>query len=546
MRKLFVLFLLFIAPFLTFSQTVDEKMLADFSFLQNVESYSFYLDTVSGTYMYLNYDTLTKQSKLYSNKGNSSTYGNINYYNSIFDKEGNYFTIVSNNVTDTTYVYFILRNGVEIANYNNINMNWGEKNGAIYFVIYEDSNAYLVKYDISSGTFTKGKKYDEIYLCYYPYRDEEGEAEGQIGFTNDGTPYYIAKAGDEKFVVAGTTELKHYSDIDSYNFKLDNDGNFVYIAKSQGELFNAGYTFLVQGSKEYKAYDYVYGPILIDKSNNPIYLAGDSSNEYSPQRVVTGENENKTYKGGVYNLMLSPGGKLAYYATEYKSNGDYNSVVVLDGKESKQYFSINTIKFSNNDELLFTAGKDEETSCIVRGGKEVLVDFPTITDATILPNNKLAYICGKYGNYDKKIKDMFYLYMGDDEFGPYESLLPLNYTENLYVLYDRAGNYAYLASETIDSKNYVSHQILYTNNGESPGFDYIDNTVLYKGKPLYVGTLNFPNSRANTSIARVYYNNKPISPKYSGISNFQFNEGTGMASFIVMKNKAFYKVEIKM
>ena len=202
MRKLLILFLLVIARFLTFSQTVNEKMLADFSFLQNVESYSFYLDTVSGTYMYLNYDTLTKQSKLYSNKGNSSTYGNINYYYSIFDNDGNYYTVASNNVTDTTYVYFILRNGVEIAKYDNVNINWGEKNGLIYFVSYEDSNAYLVKYDISSGAFTKGKKYDEIFLCYYPYRDEEGESEGQIGFTNDGTPYYIAKAGDEKLAAA--------------------------------------------------------------------------------------------------------------------------------------------------------------------------------------------------------------------------------------------------------------------------------------------------------------------------------------------------------
>jgi hypothetical protein len=547
MHKSFILFFFLFIPFLAFSQTVTEKLIVDMSSLQDVELYSLSVDSASGTYLYSYYDTTTKKSKVYSNKGNSDIFDNINYNNAIFDADGNYYAIAWNNITDTTFTYFILKNGNEIAKYNNINTSWKEKNGMIYFVCFEDTKAYMAVYSISNGHISKGKPYDDIFLCNYLNHLGDDEPEGEIGFTKDGDPFYIAKLNDEKFVVTGNEEQKHFTDIDAFYFTQDNNGNFLFPAKSKGEISDAGNALVVQGNKEYKTYDYIYGPILLDKSNNPIYISADSLSDGSyPQRVVVGDKEGKTYKGGVANLTLSPNGKLAYSATDYRTNGDSYSMVVLDGKESKRYYSISTLKFTNNDELLFTAGKDEENSCIVRGNNEIDVDYPSIIDVNVLPDGKITYACGEYGNYEKKIKDVFYLYIGDDSFGPYDAILPVNYANNQYLLYDKSGNYVYLVQKITDIKNYTYSQVLYTNKGKSSEFDYIDNPVLYKGRTLFIGSHNVPNSPTYASTSRIYYDNKPISPEYDGISNFQFDEANGIASYTIIKNKAFYKVEIKM
>lgn len=538
---------LVVFSYCTLSQNVNEKVIADLSSLDNVESYSLNFDSVSGTYLYSQYDTLSKKSIVYSNKGNTVAYDNIDYYDAIFDPEGNYFVIAYNNATDTSFTYFILKNGKEVATLDNMNTSWSSKNSSIYFVCHQDSSSYLAVFDMASGSISKGKLYDDIILCYNPFPGEE-EGEPEVGFTKDAKPYYIAKKNDERFLVIGNEEQKHYSDIDAYVFALDGDGVPVYSAKSTGQFTDAGNAFIVQGSKEYKAYDYIYGPLLFDKSNNPIYISADSGNDFTSQRVVIGDKEEKTYRGGVSNLTMSPSGKLAYSGSEYKDKGaDLYSTAVINGTEGKKYQSISMLKFAENDELIYLAMKDEETACIVRGGKETLSEFPTILDANISPGGKLTYVCAQYGNYEKKIKDIFYLYIGEDELGPYDGISPINGANNRYFMFDKTGNYAYLTTRMVNLKDYSTDQRLYTNKGKSEEFDYIDNVNLYKGKALFVGTHNPPpNSKNTNSIVRVYYDNKPVTPEYSMITSFTLNEATGTASFITMKNKSVYKVEVKL
>ena len=314
------IFLLIIVPLCVLSQTVNEKSLFRFDNLPNVQAYSLKFDEKTGTYLYSDYDTTTKKTTIYSNKGNSVTYDYADYYDAVIDGDGNYYTVVYNNITDSTYVYFILKNGKEIAKYDYINTFWKEKNGLIYFQSKDGDKSYLNTFDISTGNISKGKAYDDVVLCSFPPVMGEGdEEEGELGFTNDGKPYYIAKLNNEAFVVIGTEEQKHYSDIDAYSFKTDPSGNFCYAAKDNGVFYNAGNSFVVQGSKEYKKFDYINSPIIFDQTGTAVYVGSDSAESTTPQRVMIGDKEaSKTYDGGLYNVQFSPDKKLYFIARQRK------------------------------------------------------------------------------------------------------------------------------------------------------------------------------------------------------------------------------------
>ena len=45
---------------------------------------------------------------------------------------------------------------------------------------------------------------------------------------------------------------------------------------------------------------------------------------------------------------------------------------------------------------------------------------------------------------------------------------------------------------------------------------------------------------------RVYFDNKPISSEYDVVNDFNFDEKTGVVTFITLKGKEFFRVEIKL
>lgn len=546
MKKIFVILLLL--PVIIYSQSISEKSLLKFGNMTSItDGSSIKIDDKSGTYLYQDYDTITQKDIIFSNKGNSGAYSYIDYYNALFDADGNYYVIADNNITDTTYSYFILKNGKEIATYNDINMGWLMDHNKIYFTCKEKDKSYLAVYDPASGNFSKGKEYDDVQPCYYPVNTMGDEPQATIGFTRDGEPFYVARQNNEAFLVIGTKEQKHYSDIDVYTVTLDSvSGTLIYAAKSSGQFYNAGNAFVVKGDKEYKKFDYIYSPFYTDPvSGDPVYIAADSLTDSTPQRVMIGDREaSKTYSGGLYSLDFTQSGKMYFIASEMKNNNTYYSYVVFDGNEGKKYSSVGAVKIVPGDKLLYSATKSENQPVIVYAGLEKKCDYQNVLDVSMLGNGKLAYIQGNYGDYTKKKKDEFYVEIGDDEFGPYNSVPLLSMSGMDYFVSDKSGNYAYIGQRITNLKDYTYKSTLYYNNEESKEFDLIDNVALVNGKPLYTAS----NSSEKTDYAyryRIYYGTKTIGPEYESVSNYKYDEAAKLVTFTGIRNKEVFHVEIK-
>ena len=214
MKKIFLFTLLI--PVIIFSQSISEKSLFKFDKITSIEDgNTIKIDDKSGTYLYQDYDSVSQKDILFSNKGNSTSYSYIDYYDALFDSDGNYYVIADNNLTDTTYTYFILKNGKEIATYTEMNMGWTMDHNKIYFTCKDNDKSYLAVYDPGTGNFSKGKEYEDVQLCYYPDNAGGDEPQATIGFTNEGEPYYVARQNNESFLVIGAKEQKHYADIDA-------------------------------------------------------------------------------------------------------------------------------------------------------------------------------------------------------------------------------------------------------------------------------------------------------------------------------------------
>lgn len=484
---LFLTFLMFSAS--VFAQSVNEKKIASFPQLNSVNAYSFKYDGKTGTYFYSAYDTITQKYTVYSNKGNSVQYNYIDEYSGIFDKDGNYYVTANNNV-DTVYTYYIIKNGEEVASYEYVDPMWSEKNGVIYFSCREGGRSYFAEYSVSDGTMKKSPAYDEIYFVYYPMTYFDSEPIGTVGFTPDGKAYYVASLNNEKFLVIGGVEQKHYSDIDLYTFEPDKNGVLTYFAKDIGKFYEErGNAFVVQGDKEYKKFDYIYGPLMFDNNNTPVYIAGDSAGGYIyPQRVVVGNTEGKTYTSGIYDIKVTPRGNLAYVASNVVNSDKniYESYLVIDEKESKRYRFISSLSFLPDGSPVYFGSKDEnKPGVIVKGTEEIPAGYPNIYELKVLNNGELSYVEVKYGNYEKKQNDKYRVVIGDKSFGPYDGIINMYWNEGAYVITDKDGNYAYITMKLVDEKNYIYENRLYSNTCKSRTSEYFEYVYLLKSKALF-------------------------------------------------------------
>jgi hypothetical protein len=546
MKKILFLLLVFFIPIVIQSQTISENPICKFDNLTDLDVYSLKYNEKSGTYVYVLYDS-TKISKnsIISNKGNSGDYDYINNYLTLFDSEGNYYLVVYISMSDTISKNAFLKNGKEIFTYDYISSELIESNGKIYMMCTEKEKSFIASFDISNGTFSNGKIYDEIILCDFEKNVYEGEPIGKIGFTKDGKPYYIAKSNYKTFLVIGDEEQKYYADIDAYTVTLDKSGKFAYVAKDTGSFMYQGGNFVVFGDKKYKTAYGIYN-LIVDEKGNVIYIASDSSSDYYPQRVMIGDKAiSKTYNGGIYNINITPEGKIYYIANEEKKNSkEYESFFVFDGKEHKSYMSVINPKVYPGNKFVYVAQLSEDRYAVVSGTDEYKIGKKLyLQTADLLNDGTLSYISTEYGDYDKKINDKFYAYIGDKKFGPYDGMMMLDYGKNSFIVSDKKGNYAYLVNNIKDFTDY--YYVLYTNSGKSEVFDNISDVHLYNGKALYIAS-HLVDKDKYIYKYRAYYDNKPLTPLYDSYSEFNFDEKTGVATFYISKGNEFYKVEVKL
>jgi len=531
------------------SQTINQKLITGIPAINGqVDAYSLKYDAATGGWAYAAYDTTSTKFTIITPKGSSKQFNYAMTYNALFDAAGNSYIIGSENITDTIYKYSVLKNNEVIAEYDYIADGWVMKDNVLYYAAKDGDKNYMMRYETSSGQLTKSKAYDDIRLAYTPDGYSEGEPVGYVGFTKSGSIYYIATLANETFLVIGDTEQKHYSDITWYDLKFSPKDEPCYIAKSQGKFYETrGNTFVVNGDKEYKSFDWIYGPIDFDSDGNPLYVGQDSTAEYKYRStLMRGADAINTVEGSIYNYAFTPQGKLYYIASGEKTAKDGSSVwfsnLVIDGKKGKEYSSISSPVFSSKGELMFVAA-DKNNKYFVMNNNEVISGlYDYISEAKYMPNGKIAYIGVKYGNYDKNIPDKSYVVIDDEEFGPYNTVNTADWKSNSIILTDGKGGYAYLAGDLIDKKNYTYIYKVYTNNTESDSFDNISDLKYVNGKLVYFAG-NMRDKGSYIYDYTLYVNNKKLGDTFSGYTDAVVKDG--VLSFIASKGNDLYYVEAR-
>ncbi|MEO8512945.1 MAG: hypothetical protein ABI543_05270 [Ignavibacteria bacterium] len=534
----------------TQSQTVNQKLITGIpSGNGTIDAYSLKYNAATGGWVYAAYDTTSSKYTIISSKGTSKPFSYAMQYNTLFDADGNSYMIASENITDTVYRYSVLKNNEPIAVFDFILEGWVMKDNTIYYAAQESGKYYLVTYETKSGVINKSKAYDEIRLAYTPNGYSEGEPVGYIGFTKAGQVYYVASLAGETFLVIGDTEQKHYSDISWYDLKFNAQDEPCYIAKSQGKFYDVrGNTFVVKGTQEFKTFDWVYGPLEFDNSGSPMYTGQDSAGEYIYRStLMNGGTAIATVTGSIYSYMYTPSGKLSYVVSESSTSANGESVnksyLVVDGKKSETYTSVNLPVFGNGSKVLYTAS-DKNNKYFVVEDKDIISDkYDYISEARFIDGGKIAYVGVKYGNYEKKIADKSYVVIGDETYGPYNTVNTADWKTNVMVLTDGTGSYAYMAGEVVDMTNYVYKYTVYSNKGESKSFDNISELKYVNNKLCYFAG----NEKRKSSYIydyTLYVNNKKVGDTYSAYSDVNVTPD-GVMTFIASKGNDLYYVEVK-
>jgi WD40 repeat protein len=532
------------------TQTINRKLIAAIPSANSYnDAYSIKYDRKTGAWIYANYDTTSRKYTLITKNGNSQEFSFAMQYNSLFDAEGNVYTVANSNVSDTVFRYYFVKNNEIAAEYDYIAEGWAVNDGKIYYAAKSEGKVQLIVYDTRTGEFTKGKAYDEIRLASIPVSYSEGEPVGYVGFTKTGKPFYIAAEGDDVFLVIGADEQKHYSDISWYEVEFDASDTPCYIAKSFGKFETShGGVMMVQGTNEYRKFDYIYGPIEFDKSNKLIYVGQDSIGAFKYRSTLMSANTAiKTTDGSIYSYLFSPSGKLAYVlapdSTDKKGEAVYINRLVYDGKESKSYSSVTNIKFSPGGAHTYIASDKKNKYFIVQDNEVISEKFDYISDYRYLADNVFSYVGTKYGNYDKKETDKYYVFVGEEKFGPYDLVSTAEWKTYAMVQGDRSGDYAFIAGNNTVKDGYNYKYSVYTNKWTSGKFDNISDLRIINNKICYFAG-NQLTKEEYIYTYRLFVDNKQLGDEYSAFTDINVSE-SGVMTFIASKGNEMYFVEVK-
>ncbi len=531
MKKIIFIIFAFLFIKSVFSQKIIETEFMSFDD-EKIEMYNLYYNEATNTYVYTEYDG-TENYYLISNKGNSRRYNFISTYDIKFDKKGNYYVIANKNQPGTEdYKYYFLVNGIEKAEFEFIWYSLFMNNDIIYFIAEQDSLKFLVSYNTNTNKFNYGKKYKQITLSKI---DEKYKYEPyfEIGFTKEGEPYYIAEDDNYSFLVIGNKEQKKYNGIrDNQTFE-DLKGNICYNAIIiEGEK---QYGCFVQGRKEFKRFTSTLNPVIFKPDNTPVYVgSNDEYNEYTSQFIIEGETPGKVYNGYIYNLVLTPGEKIAYIATDSTPEGKYYSRVVINGKEGKKYDNIYQLKFLEDDTPVYIAAQADKELLVI-GNKEYNYGYNSIINMSISPKNTVVFL-GMISSNDNNQKEEYYIHIGDKKFGPYFNI-PYAYTEGMvdFVTFNEKGNFAFIIFNENEQYTIISdyfkcdyYQTLWDFNSYKNDFYYIAGIPSGDEKISY----------------QLYKNGKAISNSYDNYSYYSFNEEKGQISFIGLQGNKVYYVKV--
>lgn len=531
MKKLLILFFMLLTVN-SYAQRVTEKKIISLPSVLEENYYDFKYDEKSGTYARLNYDSLADKYTLISNKGNSKEYSYINIYNLIFDKEGNYYVIAENNITDSESKSYFLRNGKEISNYSSISSNIKSDGDYVYFAVSDNDKGYIGKYNVRKEKLEKGKTYDHITFCAMDDQSY-GEPSFSLGFTDSGEIYYIAGLDGNEIMVVGDKESKPYTYIDLFSVKKDLEGDLCYIATNENE----SYSRFVQGSKEYDKFSYVRTPVAFEKDNTPVYVAEDmNESDINGGMLMRGNKRGKYYKGGISDIAISPSGKIAYVASE-SDDTDAKSFVVFGGKEGKRYQYVYDLTFNEDEKLIYIAS-DEDKTILVVDGKETSTKHNNIYSLVISPQNKICFIGMQTKEEDSSKADQYYYHIGDKVFGPYINSSSEYETGFEDILFGEKEKFAFITSDSKSSEGDTFYYKVVTDKWTSEEFDYVESLKIIDNDVYYLGY------NGKKDINNIYKNKGKISGDYKKIIELVYDDD--IIRFIGIKNDTYYYVTIEL
>ncbi len=597
-RSLLIAVILILINSVSYSQVLNETAIFSPGGTDPVDPWNIAHNEYNGQYAYVKYDALMNlYSVVYEGK-ESGKFGYISNYDIKFDTKGNYY-VLATEYTDPdtyTYEYVLLVNGDSIGSYK-----YAEpynamvtKNDEYRFTARtgegEDSKTKIMTYSVSGG-MRESEEYllvKPIYKGDYPL----DYGEGDVPYTNlfldkNGNPGYVVLDGINASLMFGDNMTRtDYTDIDANTFVYDKNGNMCYIAKNGAEFYTApGNEFLVQGSQQHAAFDYVYGPVLFTSNNTPVYMGGEALVDMvSNYFVIVGDEKQEVYmdagkslkaerlSGGIYDLQVDANDNVSYYGTIYneapetKEGPNSKTAFIVNGIASKFYVGMGMWKASGDQVLVsYSPGNDYYTSALVHmtgGDEKVIFDKPgySVQDYGFTPDGKIYYVTMKEGDYDTKVKPTYSIYLDGIKIGDYEMVLFEGTGMNTGMMqFSKRGDYAFAASTfnyyeegkdivqnyayVITNKGKQDPQILMGNSAED--FDYIESMFYSSNDRLfYIGGIN--DYAKNVYYSEVIVDGVNLGKSYTGLSNVKYDEVSNSVSFLASRDGTIYRVSVSL
>ena len=583
----------FLLPEISMSQVLSENEIYSNNTVDNIDVYNLAYNESSGNYCYLDYNSADDKYSIISKDEGTDEYDYISFYDIKFDSKGNYYAFATNYFGLDSSEYFLISNGKTITKFEGVETYnaFIDKNDDLKF-IFKDGDGYRIgTYSIDNELETSEKytSIKPIYRYIDAYEFDVDLSQDDMFIDNNGNYGFIVSDGETSSILFGDNLISPpYTDINSGSFVCDKNGEICYIAKMDGKFYEKrGREFVVQNDKSFKEFEYVYPPILFDRMNNPVYVTIDSSEIGYVSKVVIGDNYQKVYgdasktkegaiyTGGVFFLNVALGDNITYYAAVEipQDNGMnkemyinlYDVSFVINGIEGKFYLNPGLLKVNNKGEILMSYITDKmgnKTKLLYRkGDKEKIVsemDFNEIPDYGFINNSNKIFCVGLFsGDWTKKIKDQYYVYINGKRIGKYESIF---YQEELYdfslIKFDKKNNYAFVVQESeteIGDENFEYYTYVVTKDGkqnpiinfetDKKAFDYIQNLFFTKNNKLFY-TAGIYNVLKNADQIQVMVDNKPLDKIYNSIDRLKYDEEKNVVSFIGGRGGTAYKVKI--
>jgi len=245
----------------------------------------------------------------------------------------------------------------------------------------------------------------------------------------------------------------------------------------------------------------------------------------------------------------------------------YNVTFVDNGIEQNFYLNPGLWKFNKNKRGLISYMIDtllnKSKLLLKKGNKEKIInkmDFNEIPDYGFINNtNKTYYIGYISGDWTKKIKDQYYVFVDNERIGKYETIVYQNFEGDYSMIrFNNKGDFAYVVQESEveneDNESYEYYTYVITNEGkqqssvidfetDKKSYDYIQNLFYTRNDKLFY-IAGIYNDKKNSDYIRIMVDNKPLEKIYNSIYNLSYDNGKNMVSFLGGRDKSIYMVKI--